>query len=181
MLDTYVIKDQHGVYFLTLQVVGWVDVFTRKRYRDIVVDSFNYCIAQKGLSVHAWCIMSNHMHCILSSKTGVLSDTLRDLKRHTSKQILASIQQEPESRRDMMLFQFRKAAQQHVRNNEYQLWTHENHAVGIDPHIAGMFDSKLQYIHNNPVEAGIVENGADYLYSSARDYAGRKGLVKVEL
>jgi putative transposase len=80
MPDSYVIKDQKGMYFLTFQVVAWVDIFTRKRYKDIVVDAFNFCIKNKGLQVHSWCIMSNHVHCILSSKTGELSNTIRDLK-----------------------------------------------------------------------------------------------------
>ena len=77
MPDSYVIKDQQGVYFLTFHIVGWLDIFTRKRYRDIVVDAFNYCVATKGLRVHAWCMMSNHVHCILSSATGTLSDTIK--------------------------------------------------------------------------------------------------------
>lgn len=179
MPDSYVIKDQFGTYFLTFQVVAWVDIFTRKRYRDIVVDAFNYCIEHKQLQVHGWVIMSNHVHCILSSRNGSLSDTIRDFKRHTAKTILESIQDEPESRRVWMLFQFKYAAQQHVRNKEYQLWTHENHAVDIDPHLRNMGESKLHYIHNNPVKAGIVENTWDYLYSSAVDYAGKKGKVKL--
>jgi REP element-mobilizing transposase RayT len=92
--------------------VAWVDIFTRKRYRDTVVDSFNYCIKQKGLQVYGWCVMSNHVHCLVSSKTGNLSDTIRDMKRHCSKQILQSIETEPESRREWILFQFKRAAQQ---------------------------------------------------------------------
>ena len=125
--------------------------------------------------------MSNHVHCILSSKTGELSNTIRDLKRHTSKTILQSIQQEPESRRDWILFQFKKAAQQHTRNNEYQLWTHENHAIGIDPFIENMLQSKLQYIHNNPVKEGYVDDAKDYVYSSARDYSETIGLIKITI
>lgn len=179
MPDSYVIKDQQGVYFLTFQVVAWVDVFTRKRYCDIVIDAFNYCIEHKQLHVHAWCIMSNHVHCILSSSNSTLSDTIRDFKRHTSKRILLSIQQEPESRRDWMLFQFKHAAQQHVRNENYQFWTHENHAVGIDPHIKDIYMSRVIYIHQNAVKAGLVDHAEDYLLSSARDYAGNKGLVKI--
>jgi len=181
MPDSYVIKDQSGVYFLTFQVVAWVDIFTRRRYRDILVDALNFCIEHKNLKVHSWCIMSNHVHCILSSGSGKLSDTIRDLKRHTSKTILQSVMEEPESRREWILFQFKKAAQQHVRNNDYQVWTHENHAIGIDGYVKDMLASKLNYIHNNPVKAGIVENAADYLYSSARDYEGMKGLVKVDI
>lgn len=180
MPDSYVIKDQQGVYFLTFQVVAWVDIFTRKRHKDIIVDAFNFCIKNKGLQVRSWCIMSNHVHCILSSKTGELSNTIRDLKRHTSKTILQSIEQEPESRREWMLFLFKKAAQQHTRNNEYQLWTHENHAVGIDDsYVKNMFTSKLEYIHNNPVKEGYVTKAEDYLYSSARDYNGLNGLIDI--
>jgi REP element-mobilizing transposase RayT len=179
MPDSYVIKDQQAAYFLTFQVVAWVDIFTRKRYRDIIVDAFNYCIEHKGLKVHAWVIMSNHVHCILSSTEGKLSDTIRDFKRHTAKQILESIQEEYESRRVWILFQFKHAAQQHIRNKDYQVWTHESHAVEIDPYINDMSTSKMNYIHNNPVEAGLVEKPEDYLYSSARNYAGMKGLVKL--
>ena len=181
MPDSYIIKDQEGVYFLTFQIVSWLDVFTRKRYRDIVVDAFNYCVATKGLRVHAWCIMSNHVHCILSSATGTLSDTIRDLKRHTAKQILLSVQTEPESRRNWLLQNFRLAATEHVRNKEYQVWTHENHAIGIDSNIKDMFLSKLNYIHTNPIKEGLVDNVADYIYSSARDYENKKGLVNVDL
>jgi len=181
MPDSYVIKDQSGVYFLTFQVIAWVDIFTRKRYKDIVVDAFNYCVEHKELQVHSWCIMSNHVHCILSSKTGTLSNAIRDLKRHTSKLILLSIAEEQESRREWMLYQFKIAAQQHVRNNDYQFWTHENHAVYIDNGIKNMLETKLKYIHNNPVKEGIVEIAEYYLYSSARDYTGTKGLVNVTL
>ena len=78
-----------------------------------------------------------------------------------------------------MLFQFKHAAQQHVRNTNYQLWTHENHAIYMDPHIKDMYTTKLSYIHQNPVNAGLVENAEDYLLSSARDYIGRQGLIKV--
>ncbi|MBS1914939.1 MAG: transposase, partial [Bacteroidetes bacterium] len=167
MPDSYVIKDQQAAYFFTFQIVSWVDLFTRKSYRDIVVDSFNYCIENKNLQVHAWVIMSNHVHCILSSSNAELSDTIRDFKRHTAKQILQTIQQEPESRREWILFQFRHAAQQHVRNKEFQVWTYESHAIEISPYIKDMSKSKMDYIHNNPVENGLVENAEDYLYSSA--------------
>jgi len=179
MPDTYNIRDQHAAYFLTFQVVAWVDVFTRKQYRDIVVDAFNYCADNKQLQVHAWVIMSNHLHCILSSANGTLSDTIRDLKRHTARHILQMVQEPAESRRDWILYQFKYAAKQQVRNKDFQLWTHENHAVEISPYVKDMAESKLHYVHYNPVRAGLVERPEDYLYSSARDYAGIEGLIKL--
>jgi len=114
--------------------------------------------------------MTNHVHIILSSEKGLLSDTIRDMKSHTSKKILDSVHEPGESRRSWMLNLFGFAATRHKRNSKYQLWTHDNHPIElISNHF---FDQKLEYIHNNPVEAGIVENAHEYLYSSARDYCG---------
>ena len=179
MPSAYQIKDQSGLYFLTFQIVAWVDVFTRRRYKNILVESFNYCIKQKGLNVYAWCIMSNHVHCILSAKNDNLSAIIRDFKKYTSKAILQSIAEEPESRREWMLFQFKRAAGQHNRNLHFQVWTHENHAVELVTNV--MIDSRLNYIHYNAVEAGYVESVEDYLYSSAKDYADERGLIEIVL
>lgn len=177
MSGGYQIRDQEAIHYLTFQVVGWVDVFTRKRYKDIIVDSFEYCQIHKDLVIHSWVIMSNHIHCILSSKISKLLDTIRDFKRHTSKAILQSINEETESRREWMLQQFKFAALKHERNENYQFWTHENHPIELS---GEMFDQRLAYIHNNPVEAGIVEHAEEYIYSSARDYTGIKGLIEID-
>jgi putative transposase len=173
----YQIRDQHAHYFLTFQVVGWLDVFTRERYKKIVVDSLRYCQESKGLSIHAWVIMSNHMHCILSSKVGELSATIRDFKRHTSKLITNSILNETESRREWLLHQMKYYALKHKRNKTYQLWTHENHPIELH---GDMFDQRLQYIHENPVRAGIVEQAEAYIYSSANNNYNNRGLLAIE-
>ncbi len=90
--------------FVSFAVVEWVDVFTRKEYRDILLDSMRFCQESKGLLLHGWCIMSNHVHLIASAKNENLSDILRDLKKFTSKQIMTSIMKnETESRREWML------------------------------------------------------------------------------
>ncbi len=173
----YQIKDQAAVYYLTLQVVEWVDVFTRQRYRDIVTDSFNYCVNQKNLQVFAYVIMSNHIHLLVRAGDENLSDVIRDFKRHTSKNILTSIEQEPESRKQWMLKIFSKEALKHKRNQKFQFWTHENHAVEL--YSPKFMKEKLIYLHNNPVRSGLVNQAEDFIYSSATDYAGKKALVDV--
>ena len=80
-----------------------------------------------------------------------------------------------------MINLFSRSAIRHMRNQGFQVWTHENHAIEIDPFSSTMADSRLNYIHQNPVRAGIVENAEDYVYSSAKDYAGRTGLVKMRM
>lgn len=66
-----------------------------------------------------------------------------------------------------------------IKDQNYQLWTHENHAVGIAPHIPDMYLSKIMYIHQNAVKAGLVEFAEDYLLCSAKDYAGKKGVIRI--
>jgi REP element-mobilizing transposase RayT len=174
----YQIADQDRPYYLTLQVVAWVDIFTRKIYRDIIVDALNYCIKNKHLEIYGYVIMSNHVHLIAHSMNENLSGTLRDFKSFTSKEILKVIEEGNESREKWMLSIFKNAAIRHKRNSDYQFWTHENHAMEIFSY--NFFEQKLDYIHENPVRAGLVENPEEYIYSSAKNYAGEKGLVQVE-
>jgi len=179
MSTGYQIKDQSAAYFVTLQVVEWVDVFTRKQYKDIVIGNLKYCQQNKGLVVFAYVIMSNHIHMIVQSEAESLSDTLRDFKSYTSKTLLSAIDDRKESRRRWMLDVFEKAAGNHKRNSKYQLWAHENHAVHI--YSDTFVRQRLEYIHMNPVRAGIVDKPEDYLYSSARNYAELDSVMPIEL
>jgi len=57
-----------------------MDVFSRKAYRDIFIDSLRFCQENKGLELYAYCIMSNHVHLIIGSEKMPLTDLMRDLK-----------------------------------------------------------------------------------------------------
>lgn len=113
------------------------------------------------------------------SKTGNLSSTLRDFKSFTSKTLFSAITSNKESRRSWMLDAFSKSAIGHKRNSKFQIWTHENHAVHIFSETFAR--QRLEYIHMNPVRAGIVNKPEDYLYSSARNYAELDFVIPVEL
>ena len=116
MSTGYQIKDQQALHYLTIQVVDWIDVFTRQKYRDIILDSLRYCQKNKGLQVFGYVIMSNHIHIIANSPEGLLSDTLRDFKKFTARNIIENIQDSNESRKDWMLNRFQFNAQRHSRN-----------------------------------------------------------------
>ena len=165
-------------YFLTLTIVNWVDIFSRPIYKHIIIDSLNYCIESKGLEVHCWCLMSNHLHLIASAKDeGSLSDFLRDFKKYTSKALIQIIQETPESRRDWMLNLFWFAGKNKKNIKFYKVWQDGNEAKEIDSE--DFLDEKMNYIHSNPIRAEMVANPEEYLYSSARDYSGEKGLVEI--
>jgi REP element-mobilizing transposase RayT len=178
MGEAFQIRNQEELYFFTFQVVGWADVFSRKNYRDIFLESLEYSQKNKGLEVYAYVIMTNHIHLILGSKSGNLSNTIRDVKRFTSNEILKSIfENKQESRKEWLDLVFKYHGKYNKRVGERQFWTHENHAVELTTnHIK---DVKLDYIHQNPVRAGWVEKPENYLYSSAKDYAGEKGLINI--
>ena len=167
----YKIRNQAAIHFITFAVVEWVDVFTRKEYRDIVLESIKHCQVERGLWLHCWCIMSNHLHLIASARNHDLSDILRDFKKFTSKQIITAIENSKhESRRDWMLPTFRKGGEANSRNKNYQFWRQDNHPK--ECYSSAFTVQKINYIHNNPVEAGIVDKPEEYCYSSARDYFG---------
>jgi len=177
MADAYRIKDQYTAYFITLTVIDWVDVFTRKVYKDILIDSLKYCIANKGLHVYEFVIMSNHLHAIVSSDKLPLSDIIRDFKKFTAKQIIEQITNSSESRKEWLLRKFSFAGARNSNNKTYQFWQQDYHAVELS--YEKMWKQRMEYIHNNPVRAGIVEHGEDYLYSSARFYYNRKCLLEL--
>lgn len=176
----YRISDGGAVYFLTITVNEWVDVFTRKTYCDIIIDSLNFCVEEKGLIVYGYIIMSNHLHLLVQAKNEDLSDVLRDFKKFTSGTIVrANEENKQESRKDWMLWLFKEKDE--GGKVSYQFWKPDN-----NPQLCYQLPfmwQKLNYIHNNPVRAGIVQRAEDYVYSSAADYVFGKqvGNVKVVL
>ncbi len=163
-------------YFLTHTIVDWVDVFTRRELANVIVDSLNYCVEKKGLEVYAWCLMPSHLHMIgraAEKSESDLSAIIRDFKKFTSKTVMDVMGEIGESRREWMMKHF------HVGLNAYQLWQEGMHPIELSKR--RFTNQKLDYIHNNPVVAGMVRAPWDYMLSSAMDYAfpNRKGLVKI--
>lgn len=112
MSEKYKIQDQDKLYFITFAVVHWVDTFTRPLYKDIIVDSLQYCQREKGLDIYAWCLMTNHLHLIAGRNGNTkLEDIIRDFKKYTSVHICRQIEEnDGESRKKWLLWIFRETA-----------------------------------------------------------------------
>lgn len=178
MSRKYKFGDNDKLYFISFAVVGWIDLFIRKEYKDIVIDSWHYCQKNKDLEIYCWCIMPSHIHMIVGSKGRPLDKIIGEMKSFTSRSLRRAISEHPsESRREWMLNMMEKSGMQNNNNQDWQLWQQHNHPIEILN--TTMFYQKMEYIHRNPVEAGFVENEEDYLYSSARDFFGKKGLVEL--
>ncbi len=177
MSNNYKFHNPKGLYFVSFAVVGWLDVFTRNEYKDLIVESLEFCQKHKGMEIHAWCIMPNHMHLIFrsieSQKPALL---LGDFKRFTSKSIIKAIHDNPlESSKEFYLAFFKKEAAKTSNTSNFQFWQHDNKPIELWSN--SVIQQKIDYVHNNPVEAGIVLRPEDYKYSSAPDYAGEKGYL----
>ncbi len=168
---------KNSSYFLTLTVVEWLDVFSRKNHKDAIIDSLRHCIKQKGLNVYSYCLMTNHLHLIVNcNEPFQLSNVIRDFKRHTVKTIIHQIINEPESRRKWLLREFQEAGEQNSRNKSYKFWQTGNHAIELFNE-KFVWD-KINYIHKNPVEEKFVINPEEWIYSSASNYLLGTGILE---
>ena len=177
MSRNYKFHNPEGLYFVSFAVVEWLDVFTRNEYKDILVESLSYCQKHKGMEIFAWCIMTNHVHLVFRSVDGLdPANLLGDVKRFTSKAIVKAIQENPrESRKEFLLEQFKMAASKSSNVDKFQFWRHDNKPIELWS--SKVIHEKISYVHNNPVDAGLVYYPEDYVYSSAAYYAERKGLL----
>lgn len=175
----YAIRDQEKFYFVTFTVLHWMDVFIRDEYRNIFVESVKYCQKEKGLLVGAWCIMTSHVHMIIGTNGAMkLEDIIRDLKSFTSRHIRKEIENNSvESRREWFMNAMTTAGLNKSNNKDFQFWMQHNHPIEMNTN--EMVDSRLDYIHQNPVKAGFVYEARDWKYSSARDYEDEKGLIDI--
>ena len=154
------------VYFITLTVSGWVDLFTREIYKKILVRNLLYCQKNENLEIFEYVIMSNHIHLICRRIDADLKELLGRFKSYTSKELLRELKENiRESRKEWLLCQFTASAEKRRQYKAYHIWHSDNYPVLL--YSAYVFEQKRNYIHLNPVRAGIVTKPEHYLYSSA--------------
>jgi putative transposase len=182
MSGKYRIGEDAIPHFVSFSVVYWIDALTRSDYKEIFIDSLRYSIKEKALFLHAWVIMTNHVHLIISSKdkSSGLSGILRDFKKYTSCKIIEAIAENPrESRKEWMLWMFARAGKKNSNNTKYQFWQQDNHPIELNTNIK--MKQRLTYLHENPVRAGLVYEPQHYIYSSAIEYyTNEKGKIEIE-
>ncbi len=172
MATRYRFGDSLIPHFITYSTVQWADALSRPQYKDIIMASLRHCINEKGLVLHAYVIMSNHVHLIASAARPdiALEDIMRDHKKFTSRQLTSAIDNPSESRRNWLLWLFRSAAEKNSNNKSFQFWQQDNHPIELISR--EMIEQRLNYLHENPVRAGLVCEAQHYVYSSALEYSG---------
>ncbi len=161
-------------YFITMPVVGWIDLFTRKAICEITIRNLKYCQNQRGMDIFTYVIMPSHIHMIARLFEGNLNELIRDFKSVAAKEIIHFIQTDRrESRKYWLLGLLSIFASAYKQNKNYMLWQKTNYPISVEDNC--LFDQKKEYIIYNPVKAGIVLNPEDYYYSSANPFSPIKG------
>ncbi len=164
-MKPYTIGHGDGIYFCTDTIISFAYIFVEIEFFEIIIDSLKYCQKEKGLQLVAYVIMPNHIHTILGANNDNISDILRDYKQYTSRKITETLRQRGKAR---MLSLFKSASKRAGKGNQYKVWQSGSHPQLMD------YDEKLfqkiEYIHNNPVRKGFVEDPENWAYSSARNY-----------
>jgi REP element-mobilizing transposase RayT len=168
MSERYKVINSSTPTFITITIVGWVDLFIRPIYTNLIDDALNYCIKNKGLVVHAYVYMTSHLHLIVSSNGNELQNIIRDFKKFTSKELIVAINDTNESRREWMLNKFSYEAKRSGRTSNYKLWQDGFHPIILDTNEKIL--QRVNYIHKNPIDAGFVKHERDFVNSSYLAY-----------
>ena len=165
-------------YFVTTTVVKFTPIFINYRFCDILISNIKYYREKYKFTILSYVIMPSHFHWILivNPKFGTLSDIMRDIKKFTAWQIFDTME---ENENNKLLKTFKDAAEG-LKDQTKKLWIRR-----FDDEVIRsqqMFWAKLNYIHNNPVKAGLVNKAEDYKYSSARNYInGDHSILEVDI
>jgi len=165
MSEKYKARDDQP-YFITFVTVGWLDIFTRERFRKIITESLLFCIENKGLVLHEYVVLPSHIHLIVQHKGSKLSDVIRDFKAFTATKIIQSLKYDTgESRSEWILRLFKYFAKNKQQNKDYMVWQKSNRPIVLDR--SEIYAQKKDYLLNNPVTDGFVYKAEDWKYSSA--------------
>lgn len=173
----YSINKDVSMYFCTDVISGWQYVFTSPEFFQIIIESLSFCQREKGLNIHGYVVMPNHVHTILSAQQNDLADILRDYKRFTSRRISETLESVKSQR---LRKYFAAVAHMAGKGNSSKVWQTGSHPISIDSD--DFLHQKLNYIHENPVRKGYVDRPEHWIYSSARNYyLDDHSIIKIDI
>lgn len=159
-------------YFLTCTIVNWLPLFTDIENVKIILDIFSFLQNEKRLSIYGYVVLENHLHLV--ADTVDLSKQISNFKSYSARKIIDHLKS---SQNHWLLSQLKLQKNHHKKDRDYQVWQEGSHPQLIQDEV--MMRQKLEYIHNNPVARGYMDDPSHWRYSSARNYADMEGLIKV--
>jgi REP element-mobilizing transposase RayT len=156
------IYPEYWPQFFTATILEWKPLLQHNNYKNEIIKSLQFLVKQKRIKVYAFVIMNNHMHLIWQPIPGQTLQTIQhSLLKYTAQEFKIDLQKN----NPILLAQFKVVA----KDRTYQFW--ERNSLSIELRSTKVFNQKLEYIHCNPVKAGLCTLPEDYYYSSAKFYA----------
>lgn len=168
----YKFSDDHQPHFMTSTTVAWLPLFSTPRFAEIILESWQFLQAERKIDILAYVIMENHIHWIAVGP--LLGKRVGEFKSFTATSILREMEQR---KYETLLQELKFYKQRHKSDQKYQLWQEGSHPQVIESDAVMM--QKIEYIHNNPLRRGFVDDPLHWRYSSARCYARMEGLLEV--
>ena len=169
----YIITEPNKPHFLTCTVLEWLPVFTRPETAEILLNTWRYQRENIDLLLYGYVILENHIHFIAQAEQ--LDKCVNSFKSYTARQLIDYLEANHVER---LLARLRFGKKAHKTNREYQFWQEGTHAELMFSE--ALIREKLDYIHRNPVKRGYVDEPEHWRYSSARNYAGKLGLIEID-
>ena len=169
----YKIYEPTHPHFVTCTVLHWLPLFTRQESVDIVLQCLRYLQQNDDFKLYAYVVLENHIHMVVQSND--IGKSMESFKKYTANELLKLLQKENVK---TILDQLRFYKKAHRVDKIYQIWEEGYHPKLMQTD--AMIINKINYIHQNPVKRGYVDEATHWRYSSARDYEGMRGLIDVE-
>jgi len=168
--------EKNAPYFITITVIEWLNIFTNKEYFDCLINCLKYCQKNLGLLLYEYVIMTNHIHLIVQAREGYsLSKIIGSFKQFTTKEILVLLQND----RRKYIIRILENSFSKKEGYENQIWQRENYPELIESE--KFLQQKVEYIHNNPVIKGYVDEPQHYIFSSARNrYLDDNSIIELD-
>ncbi len=155
----------HYPHFFTATILEWKHLLKPDKFKEIIINSLKFLVKENRVEVYAFVIMNNHIHLIWRMHNDVAkANVQQSFMKFTAQKIL----QELRNNHEKVLVHFRVNA----KDRKYQIW--ERNALSIEIHSNEVMKQKMNYIHQNPVKAGIVKNATAYKYSTALHYSSQE-------
>lgn len=168
---------ENHIYFITSEVKDRIHLFTREDYFKILIDNLEFYRRKFCFKLIGYVLMVNHLHLLIfpDINKGTCSEIMRDFNKFTAREIIKKLK-----KKDLKLVKEFLLRKQRRKNHRYQIWQSKTYDFNIFS--KKKLKEKLNYIHMNPVRAGLTKNPQDYRWSSARNYylGNNKGEIEID-
>ena len=146
------------LYFTTASIFNKEPIFKTDQNITCIYECLDFLAKEERAIIYSFCIMSNHIHLVWEIlDPWSLEKCQHSLLSYSSKGILSNLKSPYKEK-----FLVNKA------DRKYQVWKRNPLSVEISRN--SVLQQKMNYIHNNPINAKLVKRPEDYLHSSFASY-----------